>query len=79
MHSHSINSTLSHINQISPKTISHTVCVLSEQLIGIQENVEVLPKETVIEVTESTETVIAKEQKVETEIQETTELRTTPG
>ena len=79
MHSHSVNCTLSHINQISPKTISHTVCVLSEQLIGIQENVEVLPKETVIEVTESTETVIAKEQKVETEIQETTELRTTPG
>ena len=44
--------------------------VLSEQLIGIQENVEALPGETVTEVTDITETYVAKEQKVETDAQE---------
>ena len=54
-------------------------CVLSEQLIGIQENVEALPEETVKEVSEITETDIAKEQRVETETQESTEPPLVPG
>ena len=57
----------------------YIVCVLSEQLIGIQENVEALPEETVKEVSEVTETDIAKEQRVETETQESTEPPLVPG
>ena len=53
--------------------------MFSEQLIDIQKNVEALPGETTPEVTESTETDIAKEQKVETEIEGSIELPTVPG
>ena len=55
------------------------MCVLSEQLIGIQENIEALPGETVTEVTEITQPDIAKEQKVETDAQEFIALAKVPG
>ena len=45
----------------------------------MQENVEAVPEETVTDVTEIVVTDIAKEQKVETEIQESTELPIAPG
>ena len=61
----------------SPK--QHCILCLSEQLIDIQENTEGLPGDIVTEVTEITETDIAKEQKVETEIQKSTEPFTVPG
>ena len=53
--------------------------MFSEQLIGILDNVDALPGETVIEVTDITETDIAKEQKVETAAQESIEPPTALG
>ena len=64
---------------IPSEAVLHTMCVLSEQLIGAQENVEALPGETVTEVTDITQPDIAKEQKVETETQEFIPLTKLPG
>ena len=58
---------------------SHCTLCLSEQLIDIQEHIKGLASDIVTEVTEITETDIAKEQKVETEIQKSTESLTVPG
>ena len=69
---------ISHTSFSSKETF-HTMSVLSERLIGIQENAEALPGETVTEVTDITETDIAKEQKVENEAQESIEPITVPG
>ena len=55
------------------------MCVLSQQLTGIQENVDALPSETVTEVIEITETDIANEQQIGTEIQGYTESPAAPG
>ena len=56
-----------------------TLCVVSEQLIDIQGNVEALPGETVTEVTEIPETDIAKEEQVEIETEDATVPLVVPG
>ena len=56
-----------------------TLCVISEQLIDIQENVEVLPGETVTEVSDIPETDIAKEVQGEIETEDTILPPTVPG
>ena len=56
-----------------------TLCVVSEQLIDIQENVEALPGETVTEVSEIPETDIAKEEQVEIETEDATVPPKVPG
>ena len=49
-----------------------TLCVVSEQLTDMLENVEAFPGETVTEVTGIPETGITKEEKVEIETDDTT-------
>ena len=56
-----------------------TLCIISEQLIDIQGNVEALPGETVTEVTEIPETDIAKEEQVEIETVDATVPPVVPG
>ena len=50
-----------------------------EQQTGVLENVEAFPGETVTEVTEITEADIAKEQKVDSETQESIQTLPAPG
>ena len=56
-----------------PQSTLHNVCMFSEQLIDIQENVDALPDEIVTEVKEITGTDIAKVDKVQSDIQEVLE------
>ena len=56
-----------------------TLCVISEQLIDIQENVEALPGETVKKASDIPETDIAKEEQVEIEMEDATVSPTVPG